>query len=179
MKDDVPTVGDRSADDSPVRVRNDQHLPGTIGHGQEADPSGTEGRQLRTTRSEGGPIALGEVVGAQFRVCRLAAGYVRCIYREGAQLTGQDARDVLQAIRSLTDGRPTPLLVDLRVTLSVSREARKIFANSAVSSRTALFVASSLSRLLANFFIGVSHPSITTRMFSDLDAAQRWLLDDR
>lgn len=120
-----------------------------------------------------------EVVGPRFRVYRSPAGYVRCDHPDRAELTGRDAREALQAIASLAEGPSTPVLVDLRVTHSVCREARKAFATSPVPSRIAMYVESSLSRVIANFFIGVSGPSVPTRMFSDLDAAQRWLLDDR
>jgi len=119
-----------------------------------------------------------EVTGAQFRMHRDAAGYVRCDYANGAELTGPDAQEALQACASLANGRPIPVLVDLRVTHSVSREARRAFANSPVPSCMALYVASSLSRVLANFFVGVSSPSVPTKMFTDLDDARRWLLDD-
>ena len=120
-----------------------------------------------------------EVIGAQFRAYRPAPGYVRCDHPDGAEVTGQDAREALQAIASLANGRPTPVLVDLREARSVSREARKSFALSAVPARIAMYVESSLSRVIANFFIGVSRPSVPTRVFTDLDDAQRWLLDDQ
>lgn len=118
-----------------------------------------------------------EVIGSRFRAYRSAAGYVRCDHPDDAELTAQDAHEALQAIASLAEGPSTPVLVDLRVTRSVSREARKTFATSAVPSRIAMYVASPLSRVIANFYIGVSGPSVPTRVFTDLDDAQRWLLD--
>lgn len=120
-----------------------------------------------------------EVIGAQFRMYRSTAGYVRFDYCDGAAVTGQDAHEVLEALASLTSGSAAPLLVDVRLAQSVSREARKAFASTVVPSRVALLVESSLSRVLANFFISVSSPSVSTKMFTDVDDAQWWLLDDR
>jgi hypothetical protein len=58
-------------------------------------------------------------------------------------------------------------LVDLRVTRPVPREARKTVATAAVPSRVAMHVRSSLSRVMTNFSVGVAHPSVPTRMFTE------------
>jgi len=155
MANDTPTVGDGS----PAEGRD-------------------RGRRLRTASTAAGdPMEPEEVTGEQFRMYRVAAGHLRLDYPNDAKVTGQDARDVLQAFASLTNGSPTPLLVDVRKANVVLREARKTFASTTFPSRVALLVESPLSRVLANFFIAVSSPSIPTKMFTDLNAAQRWLLD--
>ncbi len=123
-------------------------------------------------------MAPDEVTGPQFRVHRSVEGYVRCDLADGAEVTGQDACAQLEAISSVTGGTPGPCLVDLRQARSVSREARTTFSNYEGTSRLALFVDSPLSRIIANFFIGVSGSPAPTKVFTDLDAAQRWLLDD-
>jgi len=51
------------------------------------------------------------------------------------------------------------------------------FASYDATSRLALYVESSLSRVIANFFIGVSRPSVPTKVFTEMDDALRWLLD--
>jgi hypothetical protein len=118
-----------------------------------------------------------EITGASFRVYLPTPGVVRCDHR--ADVDGQGARDALAAIATLCDGVPMPVLVDLRETRSVSREARETFRQSRVPSRIAMYVESSLSRTIANFFIGVTRPEVPTKVFTDLDDAQAWLLDDR
>ena len=117
-----------------------------------------------------------EITGASFRAYRTAPGLVRCDHR--ADVDGQGAREALEAVATLSDGAPTPVLVDLRGTRSVSREARETFRRSTVPSRIAMYVESSLSRTIANFFIGVTRPTVPTKVFTDLDDAQTWLLDD-
>lgn len=119
-----------------------------------------------------------EISGKNFRVYRVAPGFLRCDHPDGAEVNSQDAHDILAAAAKLTDGSPTPVLVDLRETRSVSREARKTFRESRVTSKMALYVESPLSRTLANFFIGVTRPDVPTKVFTDLDDAQEWLLDD-
>jgi len=119
-----------------------------------------------------------EVTGTQFRAYRVAAGYVRLDWFDGAVVTGQAAHETLQAVTSLADSPTTPLLVDTRLARSVSREARTAYAASTLASRVALYVASPLSRIIATFFIGQSGAHFPVKLFTDLDDAQRWLLDD-
>lgn len=119
-----------------------------------------------------------EITGANFRAYRHGEGIVRCDHPDRADVNDQDARAALDAILALAGPGPTPVLVDLRRIRSVSREARKVFTASRVPSRIALYVESSLSRTIANFFIGVAKPDVPTRVFTDLGDAEGWLLDD-
>ncbi|WP_052665176.1 STAS/SEC14 domain-containing protein [Nitriliruptor alkaliphilus] len=119
-----------------------------------------------------------EITGANFRVYRLVPGVVRCDHPQGAEVNAQDAHEVVEAIATLAGGEPTPVLVDLRGTRTVSREARRIFRESRAPSKLAMYVGSPLSRTIANFFIGVARPDVPARVFTDLDDAQGWLLDD-
>ena len=120
-----------------------------------------------------------EVVGAKFRMYRVGSGYVRTDWLDDAELTAEDAREVLESFASFTTDGPTPLLVDGRTAHSATREARQLLARTDLTSRAAMLVDSPLSRTLANFFLGVSGRSVPARIFTDLDDAQRWLLDDR
>jgi hypothetical protein len=87
-------------------------------------------------------MAQDEIAGANFRVYRPVAGIVRCDHHAGAEVSGQDARDILQAIATLADGDSTPVLVDLRETRSVSRDARKTFRGPRVPPGIAMYVES-------------------------------------
>lgn len=103
---------------------------------------------------------------------------MRCDHPAGIDLTDEDARDALAAIAAIAAGSPTRILVDLHALRSVSRDARRRFASSPVPSRIALYVGSAVSRTLANFFINVARPSVPAKVFTDLNDAERWLLDD-
>ncbi len=113
----------------------------------------------------------------QFRAWQVPEGYVRIEHEPGSALDGQDALRELAACEQVASSLPTPLWVDIRGVRSVTREARKAFADSSVPSRVVMFVDSSLTRTMANFFIGVARPGIPVKVFSDADDALEWLLD--
>lgn len=118
-----------------------------------------------------------EVRGAQFRAWRAPEGHVVIEHELNAELDGQDGLDELAACEQVAGRLPTPLWVDIRGVRSVTREARKAFADSSVPSRVVIFVDSSLTRTMANFFIGVARPEVPVKVFSDADDARDWLLD--
>lgn len=120
--------------------------------------------------------ARDEVRGKKFRVYRPNDAYIRIDWDEGAEAILLDAQEALGAFVALADGGQTPILVDMRGLRSIERAGRKAFADSPVPSRTALCVASAVSRAIANFFIGVSRPDVPTRVFTSLDDAHAWLL---
>lgn len=122
-------------------------------------------------------MAEDEVVGARFRVYRSSAGYVRIDHVEGARLVVADAVEELEAVATLTGGAAVPLLVDIRGLHSITREARTTFANTTLCTRLAMYVDSSLTRTIANFFLGVTRPDISARVFTDIDEACAWLGD--
>ena len=75
-------------------------------------------------------------------------------------------------------GRKRPALVDLRGLRGVSLPARKLVAGpdvAEITERMALLTGDRVSAVLGNFFLRVSRPAYPTRLFSDLEAALRWL----
>ena len=70
------------------------------------------------------------------------------------------------------------MLIDMRLIKSISREARVYYANERTASiqrATALLINSPVSRVIANFFMGLNRPLSPTRMFTDEAEAIRWL----
>ena len=61
----------------------------------------------------------------------------------------------------------------------VEREARAIFASEEymlrMSTQTALVVGSPVSRVIANFFVGLNRPHYPCRAFDDPERALAWL----
>jgi hypothetical protein len=72
-------------------------------------------------------------------------------------------------------GRPT--LADLRYVRSVNREARAIYRNDQNNNAAAvaILVESPLSRVIGNFFIGLSRLDMPARLFTSESAAREWL----
>jgi len=71
-----------------------------------------------------------------------------------------------------------PLLVDIRPIKGIDREARAYYSGGSTAqmiSAMALLVESPLSRILANFFIGLNKMPVPTRLFTSEAEAVAWL----
>ena len=92
--------------------------------------------------------------------------------------TAQENIEAQARIRDALGKKMTRVLVDMRETTRISREARNHYAGERTASiqrATALLVASPLSATIANFFIGLNKPQSPTRMFTNEDQAIAWL----
>jgi len=100
-------------------------------------------------------------------------------FHAGAEVALEDARANIEVTAQLTEGKPLPVLVDLREIRSQSAEARSLFAGPegrAVSSAVALLISSPLSRVMGNFYLGFNRPLTPTRLFTSEAEAEAWLL---
>jgi len=62
---------------------------------------------------------------------------------------------------------------------SMSREARAFYAGpetASVISAIAILTYSAVGKIVANFFLSLSKPILPTRLFTDYDEAQQWLM---
>ena len=85
-------------------------------------------------------------------------------------------------VLELSGDQVYPILVDIRKIRSISKEARDHFAmrdRKPGVVAIAMLVSSPLSRIIGNFFLGLNHPSVPTRMFTDRERAEEWILDGR
>jgi len=86
--------------------------------------------------------------------------------------------DAYERVRDRLGKEKTRVLIDMREIKGVSRDAREYYANERTASiqrATALVIKSPLSRVIANFFMGLNRPLTPTRMFTDVDEAIEWL----
>jgi hypothetical protein len=96
-------------------------------------------------------------------------------WRPGSICDLAAARKVTAAVSAFGRG-PVPVLVDMRFLAKADRAAREHFTGpEAQATAVALLVASAVSRVVANFVIGVQRMPVPVRMFTDQDAATRWL----
>ncbi|HEY6177021.1 MAG TPA: hypothetical protein VIX73_21340 [Kofleriaceae bacterium] len=106
-------------------------------------------------------------------------GIVRMTMQPGVyDLELTDAREVIQAVNSLSGGVRRPVLVDLREVRSMSRDCRKYFAGpetAAAEAAAALLVVSPIARAIGNFFMGLNKPLLPTRLFTSEADALTWL----
>jgi len=88
-----------------------------------------------------------------------------------------DAEENVAAYSRIWAGTRRPLLVDMTQVKSISREARACYATQThrYISAVALVVGSPLSRMIANFFLGLNRTAQPTRLFRTVDEAAIWL----
>lgn len=103
-------------------------------------------------------------------------GIARITYKTGAIVTEDVARKTVAEVVALTSGKRIVLLADIRRMKSISREARVVYGNATDAyAALALLAGSPMTQLIANFFIGPSHPKVPTQMFTDEQKALTWL----
>ena len=103
---------------------------------------------------------------------------VRIIYMPDSEVTLEDAREIMDAYHKLRKGRRLPLLIDTRTMKSFARGARHLFAGEEAqgcASAAAIIVDTPVSKVLANFYLGLSKPRLPSRLFSSEDEALAWL----
>lgn len=96
--------------------------------------------------------------------------------------TLEDARENLASARKLSGGKRIPLLLDIRGTGTLNREARLFYAGpEGLRTVTAVgFVANSaFTRVVGNMFIRLATTNYPVRLFTTPEAAPDWLRDHR
>lgn len=105
-------------------------------------------------------------------------GIVKCKAFKYSQHTLEDAKENIEAVRALANGRRVPVLVDITEVKGADREARAYLASeevATVQSAAALIVGSPISKLVGNFFIGLNKTKFPTRLFTNEKRAMKWL----
>ena len=94
----------------------------------------------------------------------------------GKDQNENDARENLEAIRQILGGKKACVLVDMRQTAILDKQARQVYATeSDFALAQAMLVESAFTRISANLFIRVGHPVHPTRMFTSEEEAIAWL----
>jgi hypothetical protein len=106
-------------------------------------------------------------------------GFLMVESDKGGEIDIELGRAASDVYRQLTGGKPAPLFVDFSQMKSISKEARDYFGKDPRHVETytavALVVNNPLSRVLANFFMGINKPIKPTRLFDDRAKAFEWL----
>lgn len=107
-------------------------------------------------------------------------GFLFSKIKANAYLEIEDGIESFEASRALTEGRKTPILIDIREMKGISRECRQYFAGEDVAqerSAAAMIIGSSLTQIIGNFFIGLNKTKFPTRLFTDEEKARKWILE--
>lgn len=81
-------------------------------------------------------------------------------------------------IGEIANGVRRPFMIDMSKVRSMSREAREFYAGPVPAKSllaTAIVTNSNIGKIVANFFLGLTKPSMPTRMFTDYESALAWL----
>jgi hypothetical protein len=92
--------------------------------------------------------------------------------------TLEDAKENIATVSRINQGKPVPVLADIRAGRGIDRETREYYSSKEglVSTRAlALLVESPFTRVMANFFIGINKPPVPTRLFTSEEEAIAWL----
>lgn len=115
------------------------------------------------------------------RVARLwlgEDGIVRIIHVPGAEVALEDAKETMAAYLKINQGKRRPLFIDTKTMKSMTRETRQYYSGgeaAKVASAAAIIVGTPVSRVLGNFYLGLSNPHLPSRLFSSEDEALEWL----
>lgn len=108
-----------------------------------------------------------------------AARVSRTEWAPGAVCGLAEAQGSTAAVQALGRG-VAPALIDMRQMSKIDRAAREHFTNSPGDvSAVGLLVGSAVSKMIANFMIGMQRMPFPVRMFTDESAALGWLDDNR
>lgn len=108
-------------------------------------------------------------------IVTLVDDVIRLKWTEGIVITEEAARLAAVFVNRISADRRRPMIVDMALTASVTRQARTVFLEPGAASRIALLGRSPVDRVIANFVLGVSNLPCPTRFFTSEAAALGWL----
>ncbi len=106
------------------------------------------------------------------------SGILHSIYSEGMDVELDDVKENMGVVNQLLGGKSAPYIIDIRGVHSVTREARRTSSSPDATNAIkalALLVGSSVSRVIGNFFVGISKTTYPVKMFSSEEKAMEWL----
>lgn len=93
--------------------------------------------------------------------------------------TLDNARESIAATAKLAGDKHYPVLVDMSNVRAMSREARAYYAGPEppkYNNAVAMVTQSNFGRIVANFFMSLTTQRIPTRMFNNVEDAEKWLM---
>lgn len=105
-------------------------------------------------------------------------GIVVCTVLDNSYVTEEDARENIDAVQELANGKSIPVLVDIRRSKGISKEARAFLASAdipPIQCACALLVESAISRVIGSFFLGLNKTHFPLRLFTNEQDAREWL----
>ena len=102
--------------------------------------------------------------------------------KEGAVIMLDDAREHLETGKEIASGKDyIYMLVDLRGVQAISAAARHHYSHPDKESKElnnraiAIIIKSRVSKMIANFFLGINRPAVPVKLFTQEPNALKWL----
>ncbi len=108
-----------------------------------------------------------------------ADGIARTKVKPHAEIILEDAKLNSEAVNSFENVESYPLLIDTTEIKSITKEARDYFSMKGRTSKVvafAIIIKSPLSKIIANFFMGLNKPRVPLKIFNDIDKAEEWCI---
>jgi hypothetical protein len=105
-------------------------------------------------------------------------GLVHEIFKPQCVLTLESAEDIVRDRLKVSDGKMSPIFIDLRNMVSTTNAARSYMASTeaqAYLSAGALLINNEIHQLLLNLWLKIDKPFIPTKGFTDKQKALLWL----
>jgi hypothetical protein len=109
-----------------------------------------------------------------------ARGILRIIHGQGSRVGLREIEAIQARYATFAAGRKLLVFVDARGLVTVTLEARRFAAGEGIASlteRMAVLVGGPVSRTIGSFFLRVAQPAYPLRLFTEVAAADGWLLD--
>ena len=124
------------------------------------------------------PPTLTETLSLQLR----KDGILYLISRPGPPQSVEDARENLAIARKLAGGTRVPILLDIRNTGTLSRDARAVYVGQDgvnTVSGLAIVADNAFSRVVGSIFIRLAKTKYPVKLFGDDESAISWLEESR
>src|ERR1700722_880623 len=107
------------------------------------------------------------------------APIIHMTFSDGAELGIPEIRDLITYSETLSERKPYVILSDVRVTMDVTHEGRRLAANAKFAPfhrGTAVLVPNTLYQYAATLFSKFDKPEFPYRVFTNEKEAMNWLL---
>ncbi|MCG8576910.1 MAG: hypothetical protein MI810_18660 [Flavobacteriales bacterium] len=110
--------------------------------------------------------------------CLLEEGIIQNTIKDKSYVRVSDVKKVKDLNQKLSDNQPYCVLIRTGKTSSVTQEARRLVASKEFVKTTiakAIVVEGAWSRIIANLYLRVNKPNMTTKIFEKPEDAIDWL----
>ncbi|HTA83084.1 MAG TPA: hypothetical protein VK783_09130 [Bacteroidia bacterium] len=107
-------------------------------------------------------------------------GIIFTVFKKNVVLNLEISKQVVAERMKVSNGKPTPIFIDLINVVTTDTKARKYMASKEAVEfikAGAFLLDNEIMKLAGNIFIKIDKPLITTKLFTDRDKAIAWLQD--